>query len=114
MNGKVWIHVRTGQKVIEAPGIFTNAHIGETHGSNDGESLKWIEKVGKVEFPFLDLLRLAVQCRLSNGIRIKIDQNLLELKDHATTIINRILLDAELKNAILTELEHAGLTVKSY
>jgi len=76
------------------------------------ESLKWSERVAPLETPFLILLCLSLYGKINKKKKEHIEKSILDLKEHTTSIISRMVFDEALKCQIIDGLKLAGLPVK--
>ncbi|HET7898908.1 MAG TPA: hypothetical protein VFL47_14585, partial [Flavisolibacter sp.] len=81
------------------------------HKKNYNESLQWTERKLPFNMPIVHLLHLSV-CGQLYQTKQQLSDAVLELRDHAASIIDRILFDEDLKKEVLHGLQLAGFTVK--
>jgi len=82
------------------------------HHKNFEDSLKWLQRLHPLEYPFFRLLRQAIYGKMHNGKNKKVDEDVLNLKDHALNMISRLVCDLKLRTEIGQGLQLSGLTVK--
>jgi len=74
------------------------------------ESLKCMERLNATGQPFFELLSLSIHGKIS-GSKAKLTENVLILKEHAHSIVGRLVLDLKLQHEILDGLRLAGLQI---
>jgi len=75
------------------------------------ESLKWLERLAPLETPFITLFRLSLFGKMNGLKNSSISKEILELKPKAVNIIDRFIMDQQLKDEIIDGWKLAGFTV---
>ena len=76
------------------------------------ESLKWLERSAPLDTPFIKLFRLSLFGKMNRLKSSNISKEILDLKPQALNIINRFIMDQQLKIEVIDGLQLAGLTIK--
>ena len=81
------------------------------HQKNYNESLKWLERTGLTEYPFISLLHLAILGKINKGEDIEIRKNVLAFKENALSLVSRFIFDSNLQTEIFHGMQLAGVSV---
>src|SRR5688572_28158455 len=71
------------------------------HQKKYDESLRWLQRTGLIEYPFVSLLNLAILAKINkdeDGAQIRI--NVLSFKENALSLVSRFIFDSNLKSEI--------------